>query len=71
MKTYKITYLLGKLDTSKCPPDIVPVVFPNYNGSQLVTMNENEITVTFATAQTPVDLGALVKVTEVIEEVTE
>ena len=71
MKTYKITYLLGKLDTTKCPPDVVSVVFPNYDGSQLVTLNESEITVTFDTAQTPVDLGALIKVTEVIEEVTE
>ena len=60
--TYRITYLLGKLDASKCPPDILYTLFPAFNGSQAVTLNESEITVTFKTAQTPVDLGPLVKV---------
>jgi hypothetical protein len=68
MITYRITYLLGKLDTRKCPPDVVAVIFPNYDGSQMVTLNEDEITVTFDTQQTPVDLGPLVRV-EVIETV--
>ena len=71
MTTYRITYLLGRLNTSKCPPDILYTIFPAFDGSQDVTLNESEITVTFDTAQTPVDLGVLVKVTEVIEEVTE
>jgi len=61
MFTYKITYLLGKLDTSICPPAIVPVIFPAFNG-EAVTLTDSEITVTFQTEQTPVDLGALVKV---------
>jgi len=61
MFTYRITYLLGKLDTSICPPAIVPVVFPAFNGEQ-VTLTDSEITVTFDTAQTPTDLGPLVKV---------
>jgi len=67
MTTYRITYLLGKLDTSKCPPDILYALFPAFNGSQAVTINESEILVTFAKAQTPVNLGPLVKV-EVVPE---
>jgi hypothetical protein len=62
MTTYRITYLLGQLNTSKCPPDILFALFPAFDGSQSVTLSESEITVTFATPQTPVDLGPLVKV---------
>ena len=65
--TYRITYLLGQLNASKCPPDILYALFPAFDGSQSVTLNQDEITVTFATPQTPVDLGPLVKV-EVISE---
>ena len=61
MFTYRITYLLGKLDTSICPPEVVPVIFPNFSG-EAVTLTDSEITVTFDTAQTPTDLGPLVKV---------
>ena len=61
MFTYRITYLLGKLDTSICPPAIVPAIFPAFNGEP-VTLSDSEITVTFDTAQTPTDLGPLVKV---------
>ena len=61
MFTYRITYLLGKLDTSICPPEVVPVIFPAFNGEQ-VTLTESEITVTFSTEQTPIDLGPLVRV---------
>jgi len=61
MFTYKITYLLGSLDTSICPPAIVPVIFPAFNG-EAVTLSDSEITVTFDTAQTPIDLGPLVRV---------
>jgi len=61
MFTYKITYLLGKLDTSICPPAIVPVIFPAFTGEP-VTLSDSEITVTFGSEQTPVDLGPLVKV---------
>jgi hypothetical protein len=61
MFTYRITYLLGKLDTSICPPAIVPVIFPTFS-CEAVTLTDSEITVTFQTEQTPVDLGALVKV---------
>jgi len=61
MFTYSITYLAGKFDTSTCPPAIVSAIFPAFNGEQ-VTLTDSEITVTFATAQTPTDLGPLVKV---------
>ena len=61
MFTYRITYLLGKLDTSNCPPAIVPVIFPAFNGEP-VTLSDSEITVTFENAQIPTDLGPLVKV---------
>jgi hypothetical protein len=61
MFTYRITYLLGKLDTSTCPPAIVSVIFPAFN-NESVTLSDSEITVTFDTAQTPTDLGPLVRV---------
>ena len=61
MFTYRITYLLGKLDTSVCPPAIVSVIFPDFNGEPC-TLSESEITITFADAKTPTDLGPLVKV---------
>jgi len=61
MFTYKITYLLGKIDTSTCPPAIVSVIFPNFTGES-VTLDESQITVTFDSEQTPTDLGPLVKV---------
>lgn len=61
MFTYRITYLLGKLDTSVCPPAIVSALFPAFNGEP-VTLNESEVLVTFDTEQTPADLGPLVKV---------
>ena len=61
MFTYRITYIIGRLDTSICPPAIVPVIFPAFNGEP-VTLNESEITVSFGSEQTPVDLGPLVKV---------
>ena len=61
MFTYRITYLLGKLDASTCPPAMVSVIFPAFNGEP-VTLTENEVTITFDTEQTPVDLGPLVKV---------
>jgi len=66
MTTYRITYLLGKLDTSICPPAILPALFPSFDGSQSVTLTESEITVTFAEPQTPVDLGPLVKVETIL-----
>lgn len=64
MFNYRITYLLGKLDTSVCPPAIVPVIFPAFNG-EAVTLSDSEITVTFDTAQTPTDLGPLVKIEQI------
>jgi hypothetical protein len=61
MITYRITYLLGEINTSTCPPAIVSVIFPNFSGEP-VTLTESEVTVTFGSEQTPVDLGPLVKV---------
>jgi hypothetical protein len=61
MFTYRITYLIGSLDTSTCPPAIVSVIFPAFNG-EAVTLSDSEVTVTFDTEQTPIDLGPLVKV---------
>ena len=60
--TYRITYLIGQLDNSIAPPPVVSVIFPAFDGTQLVVSDQSEILVTFATPQTPVDLGPLVKV---------
>jgi hypothetical protein len=62
MITYRITYLIGQLDNSVCPPPVLSVIFPAYDGSQLVISDQSQILVTFDTPQTPVDLGPLVKV---------
>lgn len=64
--TYRITYLLGLMDNSICPPPVVSVIFPAFDGSQLVISDQSKILVTFASPQTPVDLGPLVKVEEVV-----
>ena len=66
MKTYRITssFFIGDY------VQLLKSVFPTWNGEP-VTASQSEITVTFPTAKTPVNLGALIKVTEVIEEVTE
>ena len=57
MKTYKITSSLLIGDYAQ----LLASVFPAWNGEP-VTATQSEITVTFATPQTPVDLGPLVKV---------
>lgn len=62
MNKYRITYLIGQLDTSKNPPAFLPVIFPNFDGSQTVTLTDSYCDVEFETPQTPVDLGPLVKV---------
>ena len=57
MKTYRITSSLLIGDYAQ----LLKSVFPAWNGEPM-TASQSEIIVTFATAQTPVDLGALVKV---------
>ena len=61
MTSYRITSSLLIGDYAQ----LLASVFPAWNGEP-VTANQSEITVTFATPQTPVDLGPLVKV-EVID----
>lgn len=60
--TYRITNLLGGIDNSVSPPPVVGLIFPAYDGTQLVVSSPAEILVTFSEPQTPVDLGPLVKV---------
>ena len=66
MATYRITNLMGAIDCSKCPHPVVAVIFP---GAELLecSVSPSEITATFATPQTPTDLGPLVRV-ELISE---
>lgn len=61
MTSYRITSSLLIGDYAQ----LLAAIFPAWNGEP-VTANQSEITVTFATPQTPVDLGPLVKV-EVID----
>ena len=58
---YRITYLAGKLDISTCPPAIVSAIFPSFSGEP-VTLTEQFCEVTFATEQSPTDLGPLIRV---------
>ena len=62
MKTYRITSSLLIGDYAQ----LLASVFPAWNGEP-VTATQSEILVTFAKAQTPVNLGALIKV-EVVPE---
>jgi hypothetical protein len=59
--TYKVTLVVGKMDNSICPPPFLNVIFPAFNG-ELVIATESDCIVTFATPQTPADLGPLVRV---------
>ena len=61
MTSYRITSSLLIGDYAQ----LLASIFPAWNGEP-VTANQSEITVTFATPQTPVDLGPLVRV-EVID----
>ena len=63
MTSYRITSSLLIGDYAQLPA----AIFPAWNGEP-VTASQSEITVTFATPQTPVDIGPLVRV-EVIDTV--
>jgi hypothetical protein len=66
--TYRITYLLGQLDTSTCPPAIVSALWPTFDGWPC-TLSEHELTVSVPdSAPAPADLGPLVKVELVTSE---
>ena len=65
MYTYRITSSLA-LDLSSCPPPILLAAFPAWNGEPC-EVNDSVTLVTFATPQTPADLGPLVKV-ELVSE---
>jgi hypothetical protein len=58
---YKIKIVSGSMDTSTNPPEIIGLLFPSkdYLSCELST---SDCLVTFATPQTPADLGPLVKV---------
>ena len=58
---YRITILGTGLDTSVCPPAIVPAVFPAFDGWPVV-LSSTECLVTAPSPQTPTDLGPLVRV---------
>jgi hypothetical protein len=57
MITYRISSCLAIGDYAQ----LLATVFPAWNGEP-VTATQSEITVTFDSPQTPVDLGPLVKV---------
>jgi hypothetical protein len=63
--TYRVSLLIGKMDTSRCPPAFIEPIF-NSSVPTSVILNESDCIVTFDTPQTPADLGPLVKV-ELIE----
>jgi hypothetical protein len=62
MKTYRITYLIGKLDASTCPPALVYAIFPAFDGWP-VTLSESEclVTVPEGTPE-PLNLSPLIKI---------
>ena len=56
--TYLISTLVSVVDCHA----MVTAVFPAFNGEPVMFDGFSKITVTFATPQTPADLGPLVKV---------
>ena len=65
--TYRITVLGFALDTRECPPAMLKAVFPSAPEPEYVHLSADECLVTFASPQTPADLGPLVKV-EIVSE---
>lgn len=61
MNTYRITYLIGKLDASTCPPAIVSAIFPTFDGWP-VTLSESECLVTVPDGIEPLNLSPLIKI---------
>jgi hypothetical protein len=62
MITYRVSILIGKMDTSVCPPTFLGVLFPGSVASSIL-LTEHDCLVTFDTPQTPADLGPLIVVT--------
>lgn len=67
--TYKISTVIFSAPMTSCPPPYLSALFPAFDGSQKCQLIETEegpaCIVTFATEQTPADLGPLVKVERV------
>jgi hypothetical protein len=61
MKTYRITYIIGKLETSTCPPALVSAIFPDFDGWP-VTLSESECLVTVPDGIEPLNLSPLIKI---------
>ena len=61
MKTYRITYLIGKLDATTCPPAIVSAIFPAFDGWP-VTLSESECIVQVPEGIEPLNLSPLIKI---------
>lgn len=64
--TYRITLIGQTIDTSVAPSPLLLAAFPAWNGEP-TEGRDNALFVTFATPQTPADLGPLVKVEQVAE----
>jgi hypothetical protein len=69
--TYKITTVIFSAPMTSCPPPYLSALFPAFDGSQKCKLIETEegpaCIVTFATEQTPADLGPLVRVERVTD----
>ena len=63
--TYRITYLIGQLDTSTCPPAIVPALWPSFDGWPVMLSSSECIVTVPADAPPPTDLGPLVRVEQI------
>jgi hypothetical protein len=61
MKTYRITYIIGKLDTSTCPPALVYAIFPAFDG-WAVSLSESECIVIVPEGIEPLNLSPLIKI---------
>ena len=61
MKTYRITYIIGKLDASVCPPALVSAIFPAFDGWP-VTLCESECLVIVPDGIEPLNLSPLIKI---------
>jgi hypothetical protein len=60
--SYRISVIGFALDTRECPPAVLKAVFPSAPEPERVFLSAEECVVTFASPQTPADLGPLVRV---------
>ena len=64
---HRITFLLGKIDNSICPPPVLSVIYPEFNGWPTI-LSESEIIVEVPDGTIPIEVSPLIRVELLNEE---